>query len=139
MAAGILLSPFSVVEKAQGQSAQGGASAGHVTISAGDLTVTFADNSAFGKHHRAGYNGIAELRHKSQDENVFVPFYAGFNLEHIFGGDRLERLPEGANYAHLPRAMLSPALSFSGETAATPLELSSLHENQGPAMPEPFT
>ncbi len=68
--------------------------AGHVTISAGDLTVTFADNSAFGEHHRAGYNGIAELRHKEQSENVFVPLYAGFNLEHIFGGDRLEQLFE---------------------------------------------
>lgn len=94
VAAGVLLLPCSVAEKAQGQSARGGASAGHVTISAGDLTVTFADNSAFGRHHRGGYNGIAELRHKSQRENVFVPLYAGFNLEHIFGGDRLERLFE---------------------------------------------
>jgi hypothetical protein len=68
--------------------------AGHVTISAGDLTVTFADNSAFGEHHRAGYNGIAELRHKEQPENVFVPLYAGFNLEHVFGGDHLEQLFE---------------------------------------------
>jgi hypothetical protein len=72
--------------------------AGHITISAGDLTVTFADNSAFGDHHRAGYNGIAELRHKEQPENVFVPLYAGFNLEHIFGGDRLEQLFEPRNH-----------------------------------------
>ena len=72
--------------------------AGHITISAGDLTVTFADNCAFGDHHRAGYNGIAELRHKEQPENVFVPLYAGFNLEHIFGGDRLEQLFEPRNH-----------------------------------------
>jgi len=61
-----------------------------VTIKMGDLTATFADNSAMGDKHRAGYNGIARLTHTSQTENVFVPAYAGFNLEHVFGGDRLE-------------------------------------------------
>jgi len=90
----IVLSACMAGEKSHGQNQQDSASAGHVTISAGDLAVTFADNSAFGEHHRAGYNGIASLQHKRQSENVFVPLYAGFNLEHIFGGDRLERLFE---------------------------------------------
>jgi hypothetical protein len=58
------------------------------------ITIVFVDNSAFGSVHRAGYNGIAELTHVSQDSSIFVPFYAGFNLEHIFGGDSLVELFE---------------------------------------------
>jgi len=69
-------------------------SSGSITISAGDLTVTFVDNEAHGKEHRAGYNGIARLTHAKQSENVFVPAYAGFNLEHIFGGDAMPDLFE---------------------------------------------
>lgn len=90
----LMLSASGAEEKAGTQPVISTQTDGHVTISAGDLTVTFADNSAFGEHHRAGYNGIADLRHKEQPENVFVPLYAGFNLEHIFGGDRLEQLFE---------------------------------------------
>jgi len=65
-----------------------------VSMSLGDLQVVFVDNSAFGDTHRAGYNGIAELRHRAQDSTIYVPFYAGFNLEHIFGGDSLAPLFE---------------------------------------------
>ena len=65
-----------------------------ITIEKGDLKVVFADNSAFGADHKPGYNGIAALYHKNQDSSVFVPFYAGFNLEHIFGGDSLAPLFE---------------------------------------------
>jgi hypothetical protein len=65
-----------------------------INMSNGELDVVFVDNNSFGEEHRAGYNGIAELRHKSQDSSVFVPFYAGFNLEHIFGGDSLAELFE---------------------------------------------
>lgn len=65
-----------------------------VRLSNGLVNATFVDNTAFGGEHRAGYNGIAELMHKSQDSSVFVPFYAGFNLEHIFGGDSLAQLFE---------------------------------------------
>lgn len=65
-----------------------------ITLSAGDLTVTFVDNEAFGKDHRAGYNGIARLAHAKQGNSVFVPTYAGFNLEHIFGGDVMPDLFE---------------------------------------------
>ena len=59
-----------------------------------ELSVVLVDNSSFGENHRAGYNGIAELRHIEQDSSIFVPFYAGFNLEHIFGGDSLPVLFE---------------------------------------------
>jgi len=65
-----------------------------ITIKNGNLMVTFIDNKKYGEHHRAGYNGIAELFHAVQDSAVFVPFYAGFNLEHIFGGDSLSELFE---------------------------------------------
>jgi len=65
-----------------------------ITIQAGDLTATFADNEAYGPVHSQKYNGISELRHVSATDNLFVPDYAGFNLEHFFGGDLLEELFE---------------------------------------------
>ena len=52
------------------------------------LHVLIADNEAYGTEHRAGYNGVAELRRGPGDQkNLFVPTYAGLNLEHIFSGD----------------------------------------------------
>jgi hypothetical protein len=52
------------------------------------LHVVIADNEAYGPHHAAGYNGVAELRSGSGNaRNLFVPDYAGLNLEHIFSGD----------------------------------------------------
>ena len=51
------------------------------------LRAVIADNEAFGDTHRAGYNGVAELRHTNDSRNLFVPQYAGLNLEHIFSGD----------------------------------------------------
>ena len=65
-----------------------------IQLEVGDLEVSFIDNSAYGQSHRAGYNGISELRHVKQDSSIFVPFYAGFNLEHVFGGDSLSPLFE---------------------------------------------
>jgi len=58
------------------------------------LNVVFTDNSANDQDHLAGYNGITELTHMSQDSSVFHPFVAGFNLEHIFGGDSLTKVFE---------------------------------------------
>ncbi|MCB1120562.1 MAG: hypothetical protein KJT03_03355 [Verrucomicrobiae bacterium] len=55
------------------------------TISLGDLTASFVDNAEHGVH-RAGYNGIASLRHRTSTRNLFVDKYAGLNLEHIFSG-----------------------------------------------------
>lgn len=69
-----------------------------IRLSNGNIEVVFVDNTSFGGEHRAGYNGIAELSHASQDSSVFVPFYAGFNLEHIFGGDSLIELFEPRNH-----------------------------------------
>jgi hypothetical protein len=60
-----------------------------VTIENGDLKAVFIDNTELPPNHRAGYNGIAELYHTDQDSSLFVPYYAGFNLEHIFSGDSL--------------------------------------------------
>ena len=65
-----------------------------IRLEYGDLEAVFIDNSSYGQDHRAGYNGISELRHSLQDSNLFVPYYAGFNLEHIFGGDSLIQLFE---------------------------------------------
>jgi hypothetical protein len=51
------------------------------------LRVVFADNAAYAPTYLAGYNGVAELRLGGWDEpNLFVPLYAGLNLEHIFSG-----------------------------------------------------
>ncbi len=65
-----------------------------ITIERGNLKVVFVDNKEMGSVHRAGYNGIAELSHVEEDSTLFVPFYAGFNLEHVFGGDSLTELFE---------------------------------------------
>jgi hypothetical protein len=73
---------------------QAGTATSPITLKVGDLEATFADNEAFGTDHRNRYNGIAALTHHSATENLFVPAYAGFNLEHFFGGDFLEELFE---------------------------------------------
>jgi hypothetical protein len=65
-----------------------------ITIENGNIKAMFVDNIEAGLLHRAGYNGVAELYHSKEDSNIFVPFYAGFNLEHIFGGDSLAELFE---------------------------------------------
>ena len=55
------------------------------TISVGDLTAVVGDNGE-APPHRSGYNGLWSLRHRLHDTNLFVPAYAGLNLEHIFDG-----------------------------------------------------
>jgi hypothetical protein len=59
----------------------------HGTFSAGALKAVIGDNSAAGTH-RAGYNGVWKLVHKTEAANLFVPAVAGLNLEHIFDGDK---------------------------------------------------
>ena len=58
----------------------------HEKLSLGDIEVVIGDNAGH-KDHRAGYNGIWSLRHKLGTRNLFVPAYAGFNLEHFFNGE----------------------------------------------------
>jgi hypothetical protein len=57
----------------------------HVTLAAGDLTAVIGANGAAGEH-RSGYNGVWSLEHKSASRSLFVPTYAGLNLEHIVTG-----------------------------------------------------
>ena len=59
---------------------------GHATFKVGDLTAIIGDNAKSGGH-AAGYNGIWDLRHKKSTRSIFVPRYAGLNLEHIFNGE----------------------------------------------------
>ncbi|HEX71847.1 MAG TPA: hypothetical protein ENN65_00810, partial [Candidatus Hydrogenedentes bacterium] len=47
------------------------------------LRCVIGDNTAMGVH-RAGYNGVFELTIPGSARNVFVPHYAGLNLEHYF-------------------------------------------------------
>ena len=69
-----------------------------VMIETGNLKAVFIDNTDLPPVHRAGYNGIAELYYTDQDSSLFVPAYAGFNMEHVFSGDSLVQLFEPRNY-----------------------------------------
>src|SRR5262245_48764888 len=62
----------------------------HDPFRAGGLTAVSGDNAAAGAH-RAGYNGVWSLTHRTEPTNLFVPAVAGLNLEHIFDGDRHDR------------------------------------------------
>src|SRR5438128_1883509 len=59
----------------------------HDTFRAGDLTAVIGDNSAAGDH-KARYNGLWSLHHRTEPASLFVPGVAGLNLEHIFDGDK---------------------------------------------------
>jgi hypothetical protein len=59
------------------------------TFTLGDLTAVIGDNDAKGDH-RAGYNGLWSLTHKTEPTNLFVPAVAGMNFEHIFDGETLD-------------------------------------------------
>jgi hypothetical protein len=59
----------------------------HDTFRAGDLTAVLGDNTAAGGH-RAGYNGVWSLTHRTEPANLFVPAVAGLNHEHVFDGDK---------------------------------------------------
>ncbi|MFN0127321.1 MAG: hypothetical protein ACKV19_11615 [Verrucomicrobiales bacterium] len=66
------------------------AEAHHVILERGGATAIIADNSAVDvpelPGHRAGYSGLASLRHSRRKANLFVPSYAGLNFEHIHDG-----------------------------------------------------
>ena len=46
------------------------------TFTVGDLTAVIGDNDAQGQH-RAGYNGLWSLTHRTEPTNLFVPTVAG--------------------------------------------------------------
>src|ERR1041385_6457997 len=62
----------------------------HGTFRVGDLTAIIGDNAAH-EQHRAGYNGVWSLTHRTESTNLFVPTVAGLNFEHIFDGDHFDR------------------------------------------------
>ncbi len=62
----------------------------HVVLKRADVTAIVVDNAAMDlpelKGHRAGYNGVASLKHRDREANLFVPSIAGLNFEHIHDG-----------------------------------------------------
>jgi hypothetical protein len=62
----------------------------YVVIRQGSLEAVVVDNRAVDDNvlpgHRAGYHGMASLKHAKEQRNLFVPSYAGLNFEHIHDG-----------------------------------------------------
>lgn len=62
----------------------------YVILKRGDVEAVIVDNSAVKDEvlpdHRAGYSGLALLRHRARKENLFVSRYSGLNFEHIISG-----------------------------------------------------
>jgi len=62
----------------------------YVILKRGDVEAVIVDNSAVNDEvlsdHRAGYSGLALLRHRARKENLFVSRYSGLNFEHIISG-----------------------------------------------------
>jgi hypothetical protein len=67
----------------------------YVVLSRADVEVVVVDNRAVDDDvlpgHRAGYSGLASLKHARRRENLFVPSYAGLNFEHIHDGTVQDR------------------------------------------------
>ncbi len=59
-------------------------------LTRGDISIIVVDNEPLNLNdlpgHRAGYNGVASLTHRSHQANLFVPSIAGLNFEHIHDG-----------------------------------------------------
>lgn len=72
------------------------------TFRAGDITAVIGDNAAQGEH-RAGYNGVWSLTHKTEPTNLFVPTIAGLNFEHIFDGETADPPGQGSKLFFEPR------------------------------------
>ncbi|MFO0890401.1 MAG: hypothetical protein U0790_14820 [Isosphaeraceae bacterium] len=62
----------------------------YAVLRRGEVEAVIVDNRAVDDEvlpgHRAGYSGVAALRHARRRENLFVPRYAGLNFEHIHDG-----------------------------------------------------
>ena len=67
----------------------------YVVLRRADVEAVVVNNEAVDDEvlpgHRAGYSGIASLKHVHRRENLFVPAYAGLNFEHIHDGTVQER------------------------------------------------
>ncbi len=65
-----------------------------VTLKQGALEAVLATN-ANTDWHGGGYNGLARLTHSDQANPLFIPFYSGFNFEHVFDGQDAGFSPRG--------------------------------------------
>lgn len=67
----------------------------YVVLRRRQVEAVIVDNSAVDDAvltgHRAGYSGVASLRHARRRENLFVADYAGLNFEHSHDGTTRER------------------------------------------------
>ena len=69
---------------------------GHeVVLTRGGVEIMVVDNAAESSErlpeHRRGYSGVASIVHDARAHNLFVPFYAGLNFEHIHDGTTQQR------------------------------------------------
>ncbi len=62
----------------------------YIILRRGPIETVVVDNSAVNDevlpNHRAGYHGLASLKHERQPRNLFVPSFSGLNFEHIHDG-----------------------------------------------------
>jgi hypothetical protein len=62
----------------------------YVVLRRGPIEAVIVDNRAVDDEvlsgHKAGYHGIASLKHERQRRNLFVPGVSGLNFEHIHDG-----------------------------------------------------
>ena len=62
----------------------------YVVLKRAGIEAVIVDNRAVDDAvlpgHRAGYSGVASLKHAKRPENLFVPSVAGLNFEHIHDG-----------------------------------------------------
>jgi len=67
----------------------------YVVLERGDVRAVIVNNEPVDDEvlpgHRGGYSGAASLTHRQRDNNLFVPFYAGLNFEHIHDGTNQPR------------------------------------------------
>jgi len=67
--------------------------AGSVRLKRGPIELVLVDNQAHkldeAPNHRAGYNGVAVLKHERQPRTPFVPEVSGLNFEHIHDGTKV--------------------------------------------------